>query len=198
MKLHIGGKIPHPDWQILDAEPRPEVDFVGSAGDLSFLPSESVAELYASHVLEHFHDAMGAELFHVLAEWKRVLQPGGRLYVAVPDLDVWCRLYIQPHRTVDEKHFLMSILFGGQKSLLDVHRSGFSWATLAAYLEDVGYRNIQRVADFGLFHDTSLLTVFGEPASLNVIAEKPQRWVPPQPMPRSPVNVVESNRPYLL
>ncbi|MFQ3680563.1 MAG: methyltransferase domain-containing protein [Pseudanabaenaceae cyanobacterium] len=172
MKLHIGGKVPHPDWRILDAEPRPEVDFVGSAADLSFLANESVSELYASHVLEHFHYAMGAELFHVLAEWKRVLQPGGRLYVAVPDLDVLCRLYIQPHRTVDEKHFLMGILFGGQKTLLDVHRSGFSWDTLAAYLEAVGYRNCQRVADFGLFHDTSLLTVFGEPASLNVIAYK--------------------------
>ncbi|NJK60332.1 MAG: methyltransferase domain-containing protein, partial [Oscillatoriales cyanobacterium SM2_1_8] len=132
MKLHIGGKVPHPDWHILDAEARPEVDFVGSAGDLSFLPNNSVSDIYASHVLEHFHYAMGAELFHVLAEWRRVLQPGGCLYLAVPDLDTLCRLYIQPQRTVAEKHFLMSIIFGGQKTLLDVHRSGFSWTTIVA------------------------------------------------------------------
>ena len=44
----------------------------------------SIEEIRASHVLEHFsfNDAKKA-----LIEWVRVLKPGGRLRVAVPDFE---------------------------------------------------------------------------------------------------------------
>jgi predicted SAM-dependent methyltransferase len=35
IKLHIGGKEPHADWKNSDIEPRPEVDYVANASDLS-------------------------------------------------------------------------------------------------------------------------------------------------------------------
>jgi predicted SAM-dependent methyltransferase len=35
MNLHIGGKVRHPDWKILDITPGDHVDFGGDAADLS-------------------------------------------------------------------------------------------------------------------------------------------------------------------
>jgi len=52
IKLHIGGQEPHPDWKILDVEPRPEVDYVGNASDLSQFEDNAISAIYASHVLE--------------------------------------------------------------------------------------------------------------------------------------------------
>ncbi|MGL4499622.1 MAG: class I SAM-dependent methyltransferase, partial [Planktothrix sp.] len=85
IRLHIGGKEPHPDWKILDIEQRPEVDYVGDAADLSQFETDSIAAIYASHVLEHFHYGLNNELINTLKEWHRVLKPGGKLLVSVPD-----------------------------------------------------------------------------------------------------------------
>ncbi len=53
LRLHIGGKVPHPDWKILDIEAREHTDYVGSCTNLSQFSDASVLEIYASHVLEH-------------------------------------------------------------------------------------------------------------------------------------------------
>ncbi len=90
LRLHIGGKHPHPDWKILDVEPRPEVDYVMNAADLSAFADESVDVIYSSHVLEHFHHTLNNELLRVLIEWRRVLKPGAKLLLSVPDLRILC------------------------------------------------------------------------------------------------------------
>ena len=69
MKLHIGGQQAHPDWKIFDVEKRPEVDYVGDAGDLSQFDDESIDTIYASHVLEHFYHSLHNEMVFTLAEW---------------------------------------------------------------------------------------------------------------------------------
>ncbi len=92
IRLHIGGTEPHPDWKILDIEARPEVDFVCDAVDLQQFADNSVAAIYASHVLEHFHYQLNDELFKALIEWYRVLQPNGQLFISVPDLKTLCWL----------------------------------------------------------------------------------------------------------
>ena len=53
MKLHIGGKEAHPDWQILNVQEGPHVDFLGNCNDLSQFENDSVEAVYASHVFEH-------------------------------------------------------------------------------------------------------------------------------------------------
>jgi predicted SAM-dependent methyltransferase len=73
IKLHIGGQEPHPEWKILDVEPRPEVDYVANANDLSLFESNSVESIYASHVLEHFYYGLNNQLINTLKEWHRVL-----------------------------------------------------------------------------------------------------------------------------
>lgn len=62
--------------EILDIKPRPEVDYVGNASDLSQFDTNFIDVIYASHVLEHFYYGLNNELINTLKEWHRVLKPG--------------------------------------------------------------------------------------------------------------------------
>lgn len=62
--------------------------------DLSIFPwsieSDTAEEILASHILEHFQKETGKKF---LAECHRALKTGGKLHVAVPDMDIFidCR-----------------------------------------------------------------------------------------------------------
>lgn len=172
INLHIGGKQKHPDWKILDIEDRPEVDFIGDACDLSQFPDGSITSLYASHVLEHFYYGLNNELITVLQEWYRVLAPGGKLLLSVPDLKTLCWLYSNPNTSMMERHHLMRIMFGGHTNQYDVHKVGFDIDTLALYLVKSGFDDMEVIEEFGLFQDSSSIRIQGQLISLNAIALK--------------------------
>lgn len=65
-------------WTNVDRFPGPGVDVVADMGDLP-IPTESVATVYASHVLEHVIDFAAA-----WREIHRILEVGGLLFVRVP------------------------------------------------------------------------------------------------------------------
>jgi predicted SAM-dependent methyltransferase len=170
-KLHIGGKTKMEGWEILDALPGPCVDHVCNANDLSQFPDGTFSDLYASHVVEHF-DYMG-ELGEVLKTWNRVLAPGGRLYVSVPDMDILAALFLEKDRlSGDERFFVMRMMFGGHIDRYDHHAVGLNDVFLTAFLQGAGFVNIKRVEGFGLFQDTSTMVYKGVPISLNMTAEK--------------------------
>lgn len=159
-------------WEILDANPGPAVDHVGDAGDLGRFQDASFEALYASHVLEHF-DYKDA-LQRALREWWRVLTPGGKLYVSVPDLTTLASLLVVKDQfTTEERFHVMRMLFGGHADAHDYHQVGLDADFLGYFLGQAGFVNLTRVADFGLFHDSSQLLFKGIPISLNVVAEKP-------------------------
>ena len=171
-RLHIGGTIRADGWEVLDANPGPCVDHVGDARDLSRFPENTFDWIYASHVLEHFDykDALGA----ALKEWRRVLEPCGTLYLSVPDLDVLAGLLLEKDRlTLDERFFVMQMIFGGHLDRFDYHAAGFNEEFLRFFLRDCGFVNLRRVGEFGLFDDTSSMRFKGVAISLNFIAEKP-------------------------
>lgn len=172
MKLHIGGQQAHPDWKIFDIEKRPEVDFVGDAGDLGQFEDDSIDAIYSSHVLEHFHHSIYNEMVFTLAEWHRVLKKGGELLISVPDLQALCWLYSGPHIDTLSRIDLMRIIFGGQSNQYDVHKAGFDFGILSLYLAEVGFESCHRVSEFNLFHDNSSYYILNTPISLNVIATK--------------------------
>lgn len=82
-RLELGsGYHPTPGFVHLDLNPSaPDVDIVGPAYPLD-LPDRSVGEIRAVDVLEHISYRLTDR---VLADWFRVLRPGGLLYVQVPD-----------------------------------------------------------------------------------------------------------------
>ena len=148
------------------------VDHLGNANDLSRFADNTFADLYASHVVEHF-DYQG-ELTRTLREWQRVLQPGGKLHVSVPDLDILCRLMLAKDQlSVVERFGIMRMMFGGHVDQYDHHSVGLNEEFLTSFLTDAGFVNIRRVPELGLFEDTSSLKFRGVPISLNVVAEKP-------------------------
>lgn len=72
-----------PPWVNVDVDPGHHPDVVADVGDLPY-PDGAVERLMASHVAEHIPlDVLGV----VLAEWRRVLVPGGVLMLVGPDID---------------------------------------------------------------------------------------------------------------
>jgi predicted SAM-dependent methyltransferase len=171
-RLHIGGHVRSEGWEVLDANAGPAVDHVGDARDLGRFEAATFAAVYASHVLEHFD--YKDELSAVLREWHRVLEPGGTLYVSVPNLDVLASLFVLKEQlTIEERFMVMRMIFGGHVDKWDYHLAGLDADFLAYFLGDAGFVDLQKVATFGLFEDTSAMLFKGVPISLNVTARKP-------------------------
>lgn len=169
VKLHIGGKERRAGWTILDIAPAPQVDIVGNCNDLSAFPDGSCAEIYASHVLEHL--GYDGELQRALKDFHRVLSPGGRLRVSVPDMEVLCRLFLLPSMDFQHRYQVMRSLFGGRTNPHDVHYTGMFYEYLGAMMHGAGFRNIEPVPEFGEFKDASSLRAGDVLVSLNVQAE---------------------------
>lgn len=169
LRLHIGGWERRDGWKIMDATPRAETDIVGDIRNLTSYADDSIADIYASHVLEHIPHR---ELLDVLKGIRRVLVPSGKLYVAVPDLAVLCSLFIAPERTMEEKAKIMAMMFGAQSDPHDFHHTGFDFDIMTMYLSLAGFSSLEEVESFGLFDDTSEGRLLGQRISLNLIAVK--------------------------
>lgn len=157
IRLELGsGYHPTEGFTHLDVNPNaPGVDIVGPAFPLD-LPDASVSELRAVDVLEHISYRLTDQ---VLADWARVLVPGGRLYVQVPDAHTIMAWFIyQPGLLVDRlppelpQTALMGAcwrLLGGQddgvyavgpgEADFNLHRAMFSETSLREALERAGF-----------------------------------------------------------
>lgn len=170
-RLHIGGQKLLDGWKILDIAPGPHVDFVGDCSDLSQFATDSVDEIYLSHVLEHLGH-QGA-FSTALAGFFRVLKPSGSISIGVPDMKALCELFLSPQATLGQKFGVVNILFGGQKNPYDFHKAGFDEDLLRHFLQAAGFIDIERLAEFGLMEDASSYEYAGRIVSLNMRAKKP-------------------------
>lgn len=172
-KLHIGGNQPADGWEILNAIPGEDVDHVCNAKDLSRFSDGTFSEVYASHVVEHLDYKDELEL--ALKEWYRVMEPGGKIYVSVPDLDVLAHLILSKEMlTIHDRFFVMRMMFGGHVDEYDYHVVGLNEEFLTVFLKIAGFENILKVDGFGLFNDGSNANFKGVAISLNLTAEKPR------------------------
>ena len=169
MKLHIGGEATTEGWKILNISQKPGVDFIGDISDLSMFENDSASDVYASHVFEHVTQS---KVLCTLKEIRRILKPGGKFYVSVPDLDILCHAFINPIASPDVKFHVMRMMFGGQADDHDFHFFGWNQLFLFDFLRQAEFSDANRVESFGLFNDTSDYKPYGFPISLNVIATK--------------------------
>ncbi|MHB1239677.1 MAG: class I SAM-dependent methyltransferase [Gammaproteobacteria bacterium] len=171
LRLNIGGNEPRTGWKILNAQAGEHVDFIAECSDLTQFPDASIAEVYASHVYEHL--SYNNELERALREVHRVLVPGGRFRVSVPDFELLCRMFLHPQLNPEQRFYIMNVVFGGQLDPYDYHKVGLTWEFLSHFLLRVGFVKVQRVSEFDLFpNDCSSLRVSGVLISLNVEAIK--------------------------
>ena len=98
----------------------------------------SVDEIRASHILEHFP---ATEATKVLVDWVRVLKPGGRIRIAVPNFDFVAESYM---RRMGDKGMLFAYVMGGQTDENDVHKSLYDEPTLRQWMESANLRGITR------------------------------------------------------
>lgn len=113
----------------------------------------SVSSIYSSHSLEHLPIRL-AKL--ALINWNRVLKLGGRLHLAIPDLEDIMRTMLDPDVSLHVKeNWYMYTLFGYQVDpnlysnniALDLpvcagqfHQCGFTKDTIRHYLSNTGYK----------------------------------------------------------
>jgi len=171
-KLHIGGHVRASGWEVLDTNPGAHVDHVADARDLGRFADGTFAEVYASHVVEHLD--YKDELVITLSGWRRVMVPGGRLSVSVPDLDTLARLFVDPTLALHERFTVMRMIFGGHVDRFDYHLVGLNEEFIKGFLHAAGFVHARRVAAFDLFDDASKLEMRGKPISVNMVALKPE------------------------
>lgn len=157
----------------IDANPYVMSDIIANTEKLK-LNSGSTEIIYNSHILEHIPRA---KVRKILLEWKRVLKPGGKLYISVPDLEVLFRGYLEiiPEYTVEEKrkqaNLLCGIIYGGQSTKYDFHYYGYSFESLKFLLQSMGFKDIKRFNcnELGFYNinDTANTSI-----SLNIKATK--------------------------
>jgi predicted SAM-dependent methyltransferase len=170
VRLHVGGEVRKEGWINFNVQPGPTVDLVGTCTRMSEIAGASVAEIYASHVLEHL--SYVDELHQALAEFHRVLVPGGTLMASVPDFHLLCRLFLADGLATQQRFEIMRMIFGGQMDPHDLHKVGLTHEFLDSYLRHAGFVSVERVASFDLFADSSQIKIGGHLISLNVIARK--------------------------
>ena len=169
MKLHIGGEEKKEGWKILNIQQKPNVDFIGDITDLGQFEDNSIEEIYASHVVEHVAQK---KVETTLRGIHRVLKDSGKFYVSVPDMDILCKIYLDPKAPPKVKFHTMRMMFGGQVDDFDFHYFGWNFQFMNEFLLKAGFKKIERVKTFSLFKDTSDYAPYGPPISLNIIAYK--------------------------
>jgi len=130
LKLHLGcgNRNFGPEWRHIDRADFPHIDSQ-DVTNLNYVDS-SVDLIYASHLIAYFDRA---EIIPILAEWQRVLKPGGCLRLATPDWDVLRRMSAP----------LLGPLYGKMSEPPIYHKTVYSYKELKKLLTECGFRNVK-------------------------------------------------------
>ena len=126
-----------PEYINVDIVPAPHIHYVHDIKVLDMFASESVDLLYASHVMEHIpRHALDA----VIAEWRRVLKPGGILRISVPDFDNLLKIYTASGNDINA--ILAQLL--GQEPPYNNHYSVWNWEFIKNFFIERSFTEVRR------------------------------------------------------
>jgi hypothetical protein len=160
LRLNLGcGAFPLDDYVNVDARELDGVDVVADLRNLPFGPGE-VAELFSSHVIEHFPlEELSRSL---LPYWTSLLKPRGVLRAIVPDAETMMREWSAGRYSFDD---LQLALYGEQEYEGDFHFAMFTPASLVSLLERAGLEDVEVVASGrrnGICYEMELVARRGE------------------------------------
>lgn len=126
----------------VDAVKRPAADIIAPAHKIP-LKTGTVEEIMAIHLVEH---VFRWETPLLLREWARLLKPGGRLVLEMPDLVKCCQNIISG-RIEGGKHpdqLGLWGLFGDDrtKDQFMAHRTAWTFTTLRPLVAEAGFKDI--------------------------------------------------------
>jgi len=148
-KLHLGcGSKYLAGWINADGVAVPVVEGVAGHPDIvldihkecSLLPSNALAWIYTSHVIEHLYTDL---LPGILTDLCRALRPGGRLTIATTDLD---GIYLHRYKSPDNGDAWAAAMFGECRSTdhpMAAHRDCFTYVKLGKLLADAGFSAVR-------------------------------------------------------
>lgn len=139
MKLHIGcGNKFLPGYIHVDVMKYEHVDYIANANNLDMIKDNSVDEIYACHILEHFSRFDNEK---VLSEWNRVLKRGAILRISVPNFEAIVHEYIEGEKALDN---IIGLLYGGQNYDYNYHFQVFDFSQIEKILINTGFENVEK------------------------------------------------------
>ena len=140
MKINIGcgrrdfGK----EWIHIDGDDYDHIDSKDIL--LKEYENETIELIYASHLIEYFDRT---EIIPILKRWREVLKSNGILRLAVPNFEIYAKLYAKEKISLDDS---LGPLYGkmkmGEKTIY--HKTTYDYSSLKKILQEVGMRNISK------------------------------------------------------
>jgi glycosyltransferase involved in cell wall biosynthesis/predicted SAM-dependent methyltransferase len=206
LKLEIGsGSNPQPGYIHLDCRRGlPSLDIVGDIKRFLPLREGSIDEVLSHSSIEH---VSWRRIRETLADWYRVLRPGGRAIIYTPDFQYLCRMYLEgktdPH--IDKSYieeansvfgaytpaaWAMIKMFAGQEYDENYHYASYDFDLLKSVLEAAGFCQVTRIPPEYSLRVTAMKPVsekISRPEKKTVQDGANERSVLPQTAPRVPV-----------
>jgi hypothetical protein len=161
------------DWREvrLDIDESVQPDIVGTMTDMSKVPDACMDAVYSAHNIEHLY---AHEVPLALAEFMRVLRPGGFAVITCPDLQSVCAL-VAADKLLEAAYVSsagpiapIDMLYGHRPSLAHgnlfmAHRCGFTRNVLVGTLQAAGFELVVPMRREHPYYD--LWTVASKPPS---------------------------------
>jgi len=135
----------------LDIDPKAEPDIIASITDMRQIKDNKCRAVWSSHNIEHLQPW---EVPMALSEFHRVLEPGGMAFIQCPDLEAIAEEIVNGR--INEISYEsgagpikpLDMIYGYEKFLVNgngyqEHKTGFTAATLAERLREVGFREVE-------------------------------------------------------
>jgi predicted SAM-dependent methyltransferase len=140
LQLHLGcGKRHFPGFVHIDRDPYEHLDYQRDIKDLAIFQDKTVDLIYACHCFNYYDDD---DARVALCEWRRVLKPGGRLRLAVPDFRGLVQFYVKSGNLQPLKRLITGYYKG--KDHVVYHRAVYDEASLTGVLRECGFSNVKR------------------------------------------------------
>ncbi len=150
--LHLGcGRRIMPGWVNVDAVAGAGIDLVWDLRYRLPFATRSATMIYSEHLLEHLpkRDALA-----LLAESYRILEPGGRIRIGVPDAELYLRAYAEQQTDFFRELRHLGGTLTPLETPIDVinhmfrmgghHQFAWDYQSLAHALQSIGFEQIAR------------------------------------------------------